>query len=226
MSQGKIITIEGLDGCGKKTQSKELAKNLRINCYGCYLISFPRYHTPTGKVIKDHQDNKTLDKLSLEKITGLYAKDRFEAQKDILFWVNYHDTIVVNDRYIESNMAYQGARLFDIRKKVWEYIYGIEIKKLGNRPSDIVILLDMPAEYSARAMKDQERVLDVNECNLDYQKKVRTCYLELSKIYNWNVINCLREDKSRKTDQDISKEIYCCVQKQLPVTINETNKYL
>lgn len=218
MSQGKIITIEGIDGCGKNTQSKELVKNLRVAGYGCHLINFPRYHTKTGKVIKQHQDNKTLKNLSLEEITELYAKDRFEAQEEMLFWIGYHNTIVVNDRYTESNMAYQGARFFDIRKKVWNYICRTELEELGIRPSDIVILLDIPAEYSARAMMDQGRVLDANEESLDYQEKVRTCYLELAQINSesWIVFDCLSNDgKTRNPIDVLSKEIFEEVRKRL-----------
>ncbi len=219
MTLGKIITIEGIDGCGKETQSKELIKNLRTAGYGCTLFNFPRYHTPTGNLIKQIQDNKTLKNLSLEQITGLYAQDRFEAQEEMLFWISYHNTIVVNDRYIESNMAYQGARFFEKRKEVWQYICEVELEKLGNRPSDIVVLLDIPAEQSLLAMQKQGRKLDANEEDLDYQEKVRACYLELAQINSsyWIVFDCLDKDvKTRKPVDYLSKEIFEEVRKRLP----------
>lgn len=218
MTQGKLITIEGIDGVGKTTQSVELAKNLRVLGYGCHGISFPRYYTPIGQEIRKHQNDKTLNKLTLEEITRLYASDRSQAQKsEILFWINY-DSIVINNRYMESNLAYQGARFFEKRREVWDYIRKVELEEFGIRPSDIVILLDIPVEYSAKAMEDQGRFLDVNEEDLDYQKKVRACYLELAALNSesWIVFDCLREDKKTRNPIDVlGKEILEEVKKRL-----------
>lgn len=219
MSEGKLITIEGIDGCGKDTQSKELVSNIHISGLGCVKFDFPRYHTPSGKIIGEHQKNGTLKDLKIEEIANLYAKDRLAAQEEISSWLSYYDTVVINNRYLESNLAYQGARDFEKRREVWDYILDLELNKYKIRPSDIVVLLDLPAEQCAQAMKKQGRILDVNEEKLSYQRIVRRCYLELADLYKetWFVINCMEQDmQTRKEIPKISQEIFEAIKKRLP----------
>ncbi len=211
MPQGKIITIEGIDECGKKTQSKLLAQRLCASSNYCVKNDFPRYHMPTGKKIREYLNGGLGKCLSFEEACRLFAQDRADAQYyDIGWWINYHQTHVINNRYFESNLAYQGAKNFDKRKEIWDFLYKLEIEELKIRPSDFVYVLDIPAQYSAEAMKKQGRSLDINEKDQDYQKKVRECYLELAEIHksHWKVIYCLGDDGKRKTEQELSDELF------------------
>ena len=49
MNKGKIIVLEGLDGCGKSTQLNILFNNLK-SAGKTRLISFPNYESSTGRV--------------------------------------------------------------------------------------------------------------------------------------------------------------------------------
>ena len=53
MKKGKIILIEGTDGSGKKTQAELLCEKLISMGILCKVVSFPRYGTPTGKIISE-----------------------------------------------------------------------------------------------------------------------------------------------------------------------------
>lgn len=211
MTLGKIITIEGIDGCGKNTQTKLLVQRLCASNNYCIKNDFPRYNRPTGKKIRDYLDGNLGKNLGFEEICRLFAEDRADAQYyDIDFWINFHQTHVINNRYFEANLAYQGAKDFHKRKDIWNFLYKLEIEELGIRPSDFVYVLDIPIECSADAMQKQGRNLDINERDPDYQKKVRECYIELAQIYkdNWKVINCLRDDGKRKSEQELSDELF------------------
>ena len=51
MKKGKLIVIEGTDGSGKKTQTQLLIKRLNLEGIPAEHMSFPRYGTPSGRII-------------------------------------------------------------------------------------------------------------------------------------------------------------------------------
>ena len=117
MERGKIIVIEGTDGSGKRTQAKLLQDKLISQGVLCKIISFPRYDTPTGKIISECYLGKGkgtswfIDPPRLHpKIASLlYAADRFAAKNEIEQTVHIGINLIL-DRYIESNMAHQGGK--------------------------------------------------------------------------------------------------------------------
>ena len=48
---GKLIVIEGSDCSGKETQTKLLVERLKKEGVKVATLSYPRYDTPTGKII-------------------------------------------------------------------------------------------------------------------------------------------------------------------------------
>lgn len=51
MKRGKLIVIEGTDKSGKETQTRMLDGRLHNEGYLTKKMSFPQYHTPTGRII-------------------------------------------------------------------------------------------------------------------------------------------------------------------------------
>ena len=101
MTRGKIISIEGTDGSGKATQTIELVKNLRKNGILCERISFPRYHTPTGRVISQTYLGKKrkseegdvawfgkADEVDPKIAALYYVADRLAAKDEIMEIIN------------------------------------------------------------------------------------------------------------------------------------------
>ena len=108
-----IVAIEGVDACGKATQSKLLAETLQAK-----LFSFPNYETPYGKLIKSHlleewfagdtvdiggnrSDNKNLDAMVFQAIQ---LANRMELVGDIKKASSLGH--VVFDRYWPSGYVY------------------------------------------------------------------------------------------------------------------------
>ena len=52
MSKGKLIVIEGLDGSGKATQAKLLAKHLASQGLPVREVTFPDYASDSSALIK------------------------------------------------------------------------------------------------------------------------------------------------------------------------------
>ena len=135
-----------------------------------------------------------------------YAADRkynFDIINDYLKKGYY----VVIDRYVTSNMAHQGAKIEDPdeRFELYKWIDKLEYWLLELPKADETVFLHVPYKYSKELMKNRE-VIDANEKDEDYQKRSIKTYLELASLYNWKLIECIKDDNLR-TIEDISKEI-------------------
>lgn len=111
MEKGRLIAIEGIDGVGKNTQAKLLHEHIIKTKGECGFFSFPRYDTPTGKLVGDYLKSGRND-LDLRGRAKLYADDRLAAKDEILSYLD-RGVDVVCDRYITSNIVYfeQFARM-------------------------------------------------------------------------------------------------------------------
>ena len=225
MEKGKIIVIEGTDCSGKETQTKLLVEKLEKIGKKVKRISFPMYDSPTGKIIgacllgkpdmckdilnSDHglfqEGGGNVD--SLTAIDLYAANRRYNLPKiNQLLDEGY---IVIIDRYVASNMAHRGGLLekradrLKIYKKIELLEY--EINELP-RP-DKTILLYLPYEYACILKQHRKEVADETEKNEKYLKMGEKAYLELSAIYNYDIIDCVKNKEIRTID-DINEELF------------------
>jgi len=210
MSKGKLIVIEGTDCSGKQTQTEELVKNLKLLGWKAISFSFPNYASPTGKIISESYQGKNTPSLFTEgienvdpKISSLYyAADRaynIDIIKDYL----ESGYIVILNRYVESNMAFQGGKIKDIkmRNMMYEWLDNLEFVLLDLPRPDLVIFLYLPYEHVC--LLKEKRGKETNESIL---RMAEIAYIELSSIYEYQKINCLKNNELR-TIEDIAKEI-------------------
>ena len=203
---GKIIVIEGIEGSGKETQSKLLVESLNKKGIKSIEFSFPMYDTPTGRIFKDcllsnnNYFNEGIDSLDPELVCLYTAADRKYNIKKIEEYLN-NDYIVVINRYTSSNMANQGSKYEDSEDRfyMYQWIDKLEYWLLKLPKPDYTILLNMPYKYNNQ--------LSFELTNEDSkQERVLESYLELAGLYNWDIINCIDEDKE-KTIDEIHEEI-------------------
>ncbi|MFQ9436613.1 MAG: dTMP kinase [Ruminococcus callidus] len=84
VKQGKIIVLDGLDGCGKSTQFAALGKLLTEQGETVKPISFPMYDKPSAALVKmylrgDFSD--TPDGVNAYAASSFYAVDRYANYK-------------------------------------------------------------------------------------------------------------------------------------------------
>ena len=203
---GKIIVIEGIEGSGKETQSKLLVEALNKMGIKSIEFSFPMYDTPTGRIFKDcllsnnNYFNERIDSLDPELVCLYTAADRkYNIKKINDYLMNGY--IVVINRYTSSNMANQGSKYEDSEDRfyMYQWIDKLEYWLLKLPKPDYTILLNMPYKYNNQ--------LSVELTDEDSkQERVLESYLELAGLYNWDIINCIDEDKE-KTIDEIHEEI-------------------
>ncbi len=222
MSKGKLIVIEGTDCSGKQTQTERLVENLTAKGQKAISFGFPNYASPTGKIIGESYLGKKGTSLFTEgienvdpKISGLYyAADRAYNINIIKKYLEAGYIVILN-RYVESNMAFQGGKIKDIKKRnmMYEWLDNLEFVLLELPRPDLVIFLYLPYE-EVKILKENRG----ETANINILRLAETAYLELAEIYDYQKINCLNNNKLRSID-DIATEIITKVKKFLETEV-------
>ena len=220
--KGKIIVVEGTDCSGKETQSKLLEERLNSIGKKCVRFDFPNYESPTGKIIGGAYLGKPEIGPSFFKegavnvephvVCLYYAADRKYAMPEIEKYLN-DDYYVILDRYTTSKLAHQGSKIHDKdeRFNMYQWIDKLEYWLLGLPKPDKTIFLHVPLENTLELRKNRKSI-DEHEKSPEYLKRAEESYLELSELYNWDKIECIRNNKLRSVE-DINNEIMKIIEK-------------
>lgn len=220
--QGKIIVVEGTDCSGKETQSKLLEKRLNSIGKKCVRFDFPNYESPTGRIIGGAYLGRPEIGPSFFKegavnvdphvVCLYYAADRKYEMPEIEKYLN-DDYYVILDRYTTSNLAHQGSKIHDKdeRFNMYQWIDKLEYWLLGLPKPDKTIFLHVPLENTLELRKSRKSI-DEHEKSPEYLKRAEESYLELSELYNWDKIECIRNNKLRSVE-DINDEIMKIIEK-------------
>lgn len=176
---GKIIVLEGLDKSGKTTQAHMLHDYLNDkNPDQAVLFSFPDYSTKIGNEIRSFLEGKV--QYNAETKHMLLSANRWEKKVNILESQKAGKTIILN-RYYQSNLVYGLANGLDFE---W-----LSILDKGLPKEDVTIVLDISPRISYLRSIANNFVLDDFEKNREFLDVVRTNYLKMSKVFNWNVLH-------------------------------------
>jgi dTMP kinase len=162
--RGFFVCVEGLDGCGKTTQTRLLVRRLRKMGYDAVYTAEPS-RGKIGNFVKKYclHGGKRVSAV-VEAL--LFAADRFEhVQSEIIPALN-GGKIVVSDRYVYSSLAYQGAAGLDL-----EWIW--KINEHAMRP-DLAVFVDVEPEIVIHRLKPKKSTME----NLETQRKVRDVYIK------------------------------------------------
>jgi len=103
--EGLFVTVEGIDGCGKSTFVKGLAKALKSEGVGVAVTAEPTA-TWLGEAVRRSWN----EGVSPYAEACLFMADRVEHCKEIAGLLE-KESVVLCDRYNDSTLAYQGAAL-------------------------------------------------------------------------------------------------------------------
>ena len=160
--KGTFVCIEGLDGCGKTTQSKLLVEKLQRSYNAMYTAE------PSDGKVGDFIRKSILygEKRSTSLAEALlFAADRVEHVENEVLPALRQGKLVISDRYVYSSLAYQGAAGLSL-----EWIQSINQYAL--RP-ELAIFIDVDPRAVMQRLKPVKSVME----NLETQQRVRQIYL-------------------------------------------------
>lgn len=216
---GKLIVIEGTDGTGKETQTNNLVLALGNSNVPAMKMGFPRYEEYWGIKVREYLNGKHKEAFGNDPWppSFLYAMDRHDISPQIKELLN-NGIHVLLDRYTESNLGYQGAKLTGKdRSDLIQKITYFENKVLGIPAADRVVYLDLPVEESVKvihqriedAKAQSKKYKDIHEEDVDYLRRVRDTYLELAAARdNWIVIDCMKSPDVRLTREEVASLVW------------------
>lgn len=227
---GKFIVIEGIDGSGKSTQIEFLRDYLKIHNINYKYIHFPRLNAPVyGEMIAKFLRGEygESDHVNPYFVALLYAGDRENAKQLIQRWLK-RDYLVLVDRYVCSNIAFQCAKYDRLEDKIniSRWIGDLEYNYNKIPKPNLSLFLHVPFEFvknklsSERQGKDREYLMDkidIHENSLDLQKNVESEYLNL--VVNnkdFYQINCFCQKNGQiLSPENIHKKIIKVLKRKL-----------
>ncbi len=222
----KIFVIEGNDGAGKKTQTKELIKNLNKLNIKTYSTSFPNYNELSSGPVREYLNgniSKTPNEISYKATSYLFAIDRYITfRKHILPYYNDAETIIVFDRYTQSNLIHQGGKIIteygntDHLDEFSKWLYNLEYNDLELPKPTATFYLYVPIDFTINMIKNRPNKIDnsmekdINEKDLTFLCNSAKSGLYYAKKQNWHIIECVKDGILRSIE-DISAEILSIV---------------
>ena len=172
---GKFISFEGIDGCGKSTQAKILSDELTT--YGKKVLLT---REPGGSKGAEEIRNLLLtgetDRWSAETEILLFtAARRDHLERTILPALEIGSTVIC-DRFSDSTRVYQGVTRGDLRDVVDQLD-----KTMIPRQPDVTVLVDLDPKIGlARALRRSGNEARFEDFGLEMQIKLREGFLTLA----------------------------------------------
>ena len=195
---GAFIVFEGADGAGKSSVCRRVSEELSVRGLDVMLTAEPT-HEGVGAFIR----SGSAGRISQRTEALLFVADRNDHTEKVEQAVS-EGKIVLCDRYFASTVAYQSAKL-DGDASDTDWLIRIN-EQFIDRP-DVIILLDIDPEIGMGRVGTRGEEISKFE-RLDFQKQVRSNYLELAERYGFDVIDASRsQDEVRQIP---GNEFRCC----------------
>lgn len=176
MKRGKFFTVEGTDGSGKTTQYNLIADYLRDK--GCDVVAA---RDPGGTKIGEDIRRIILDSVNseMDNMTELmlYASSRAQLVAQVIKPAIERGSIVICDRFVDSNIAYQGFG----RGMGTDLIRGINHAVTQGIEPDLTFFFDLPPGISMDRIGGSADRLESEPA--DFHKRVYEGYMHLCREY-------------------------------------------
>ncbi|KXZ61019.1 Thymidylate kinase [Microbacterium laevaniformans] len=175
MTRGLWVTFEGGDGTGKTTQATRLETWLREQGRTVVRTREPG-GTEVGVLIRDivlHHRGE----VSPRAEALLYAADRAQHVATLVRPALARGEVVIQDRYFDSSVAYQGAgRVLDA-----EQVRDLSMWATEGALPDLTVLLDLDPATARRRLDAADKPFDRLEAEKsEFHERVRSAFLALA----------------------------------------------
>ena len=192
--RAKLISIDGLDGSGKNTQSELLRDRLRAAGYTAEVVSFPMYGSPSCFAVEMYLSGELgghPDDTGAYPAATFFAVDRMRTVWGRL--LDMCDYIIFN-RYTSANAVHQLSKLGrDDWDEFLNWLCDFEFVRLGLPRPDLTLYLVVEPAVSMSLVDKRGEKKDIHETDAAY---MRACYdagLYAAAKLGFDKIDCCRD---------------------------------
>jgi dTMP kinase len=197
---GKFISFEGIDGCGKSTQAKILSIELGSRGSKVLLTREPG-GSKGAEEIRNLLLTGNTDRWSPETEILLFTAARRDHLERTILPALENGSTVICDRFSDSTRVYQGVTRGDLRDVVDQLD-----KTMIPRQPDITILVDLDPKIGlARALKRSDNEARFEDFGLEMQIKLREGFLTLANEFSERFIVVDGKRNEYEVAHDITK---------------------
>lgn len=180
MKQGRFISFEGIEGCGKTTQIALLSDYLKRRSIPHTITREPGGTAVGEGIRKILLHSETIHLTAASELLLFYASRSQNIQEKIKPALERRE-VVICDRYYHASMAYQGYGRgipLDFIRKLTDLVCA------DYRP-DVTLLLDIEPEVGLARARARNNAKTEDEGrfeqeDIDFYSKIRDGYLELA----------------------------------------------
>lgn len=212
----RLITFEGIEGCGKTTQIKlagEFLKKRRIP----FSITLEPGGTSIGKRIRVMLLNKdpyeNTNKMYAETELLLFSAARAQHVREVISPSLNEGKVVLCDRFYDATLAYQGfGRKLDI-----SFIKELNRFSTGSIKPGLTLLFDLPVEVGLKRawerisrIKETDTRINADQLELDFitpEDQFEQKDLEFHRIVRDGYLSIAKNEPDRFRIVDASKDI-------------------
>jgi dTMP kinase len=201
LKKGIFITFEGIEGCGKSTQSRLLHDYLKARSYDCVYTREPG-GTRCGERIRRILLHSLDTPISDLTETFLFEAARSQIVDEVICPNLAKNRIVICDRFSDATICYQGYG----GKVPLNIIKALDEAATSGLKPDLTILLDIDVKTGLR--RAGKKGLDRMEAKrVPYHRAVRAGYLRLAGKNPSRIKVVKVAEDLRRTQQLVRREV-------------------
>ncbi len=175
LAGAKFITFEGIEGCGKSTQTRMLLESLAQKNIDAIITREPG-GTKASEAIREILISDNLEKLETKTEIFLNFAARIEHVEKTIKPALEAGKTVICDRFFDSTLAYQGygfgADLALIKR--------INEMAIDDFAPDITFLIDVSVDIAFARIKDRSTNNRYEKLGRDFHQRTRDGFLEIA----------------------------------------------
>lgn len=213
--KGKLIVLEGTDGCGKSTQLRALCDRLEREGIAFRMAEFPRYGSLASGPVRMYLGGSfgsAPGDVNAYAASTFYAVDRYASYKED--WGRWYEEggLVICGRYTTSNAIHQASKLPEEEQDgFFRWLYELEFDRMGLPAPDLVLYLDLPIGMTVDLMRRREAATntsaDIHERDTDYLAACRRTAQKAADTLGWQRVQCAEGDRVRSIEE-IHEELW------------------
>ncbi|MHB1126081.1 MAG: dTMP kinase [Bacillota bacterium] len=179
--EGRLITLEGLDGSGKTTQAKSVYQYLLNKGFKVLLV-----REPGGTSLSEEIRRVLLDpgrNVHPRTEVFLYAASRSQLMGEVITTALKRHEVIVCDRFTDSSVAYQGYG----RELGPDLVKEVNYWATGGINPHLTLLLDIDPRWGLMRVQNRggpqvtEQMDRLEQEDLTFHQRVRDGYLSLAR---------------------------------------------